>query len=102
MTFMTGSFYDPALQKLLCLSRSCCQSIGAGNGEFFILLRAGGATDTDRSNDLPVDDDRNTTLERREVVKTGHGGPPLVDHVFEELRGPFEHDRSPRLPDRNV
>src|SRR2546428_2134957 len=74
---MTGSFYGPALQKLLCLSRACCQSVGAGNGEFFILLRAGGATDTDRSNDLPVDDDRNPTLERREVVKSGI--PIIVD-----------------------
>ncbi len=78
------------------------QNAGAGDGELFILLRAGGAADAYRADNLPIDDDRNAALERRKIIKSGHGRAPFVDHVLEELRRPFEQDRSPRLADRDL
>src|SRR5262245_36797925 len=35
-------------------------------------------------------------------LRVANGSPPLIDHIFEELRGPFEQDCSPRLVNRNV
>src|SRR5262249_50282089 len=35
-------------------------------------------------------------------LRVANGSPPLIDHIFEERRGPFEQDCSPRLVNRNV
>src|SRR5688572_31995501 len=99
---MMSSFYDRAFLKSLGLSRSRRQSVGSSNGEFFILLGAGGATDANRTDNLPIDADRNAALQRREIIEGTHSDSPLVDRVFEELRRPPEQDCSPRLADRNV
>src|SRR5918995_3372033 len=93
---------SPEVIGLLVFRRGRRQSAGAGDGEFFILLRTGGATDAYRADDFPINDDRNAALERCEIVESGHGGTPFIDHIFEELGRPFEQHRSPRLADRNV
>src|SRR5947208_1729209 len=102
MVFMLGSFPDLAQQELLGFRRAGSQSIGTGDGKLFVLLRGGGAADAHGPDDLPVDDDRNAALERREIIERCHGGPAFVDHVFEELRRPFEQDGSPCLADGNI
>src|SRR5688572_30181820 len=99
---MMSSFSDRAFLKSLGLSRSCRHSVGSSDREFFILLGAGGATDAYRPDNLPINDERNAALQRREIIEGSHSDSPLVDRVFEELRRPFEQDRSPRLTDRNV
>ncbi len=49
---------SPELAGLLVFSRARRQSAGAGDGEFLVLLRTGGAADAYRADDLPSNNDR--------------------------------------------
>src|SRR5206468_5436792 len=79
-------------------------SFCAGDGEFFILRGARSTTYADTSDDLSIENNRDSALQwRKERVRQScHRRTALVDDVFENLSGLLKEDGGARLPNGNI